>query len=342
MWVGGCLGQFEHRVHARVGAGEHRGPVITRAGEEDLRDRGAGGRPVAALVLPAQQLAVQPQPGQQLGVELALDRPHRHPAAVRAPVDAVERGDAGEQAGAAAVPLAAGELAELREQQVGRAVHHAGVDHLPAAGALPGQQREHGAQHGGERAAGEVAQQVQRRNRGVEADRAERAADRDIVDVVPGLPGVGAILPPSGQPGVDQPRVTLHQHVGAQAAALHRPRPIPLQEHVGLVAEPGDKLRAARRAQVDREPLLASDELVGGVDLVGHWAPDLDHLGAEVGEHHRGERPRAHRAHVDNRLVEGQRPVEAGRTAAEDSPTCRSLSPRPSPQPRTLAHRTAH
>ena len=166
--VGSGLGQLQHRIRAGVGAGEHRDPMVPRAGDEDLRDRRARRGPVRAVVLPGQQVAAESQPVQQLGVELALDGPDRHPPAVRARVDAVERCGAGEDPGTPALPLAAAELAELREQQVRGAVHHPGVNHLAAAGALAGQQGEHGAQDRRERAAREVAQQVQRGHRGSE------------------------------------------------------------------------------------------------------------------------------------------------------------------------------
>ena len=76
---------------------------------------------------------------------------------------------------------------ERREHQRG-AVDHRRVDHLADAGALAFEQRGDDAVREQHAAAGEVADDVERRGRRLAraAERLERAGDRDVVDVVAG------------------------------------------------------------------------------------------------------------------------------------------------------------
>ena len=92
-------------------------------------------RPLAAVVLPGQLLALEAGEAEQLGVELRLDRADRHVLAVGGLVHVVEVGAGVEQVRAALVaPDAHGGHGVEHRHQHGGAVDHRGVDHLALAG----------------------------------------------------------------------------------------------------------------------------------------------------------------------------------------------------------------
>jgi hypothetical protein len=73
-----------------------------------------------------------------------------------------------------------------------------------------------------------------------------------------------------------------------------------INEHVGLVDQPQHEPGAVRALQVDRDrSAAAGQDVVSRADLVPVVdrvsAVDADDVGAEVAEHHRAERDRAHR-----------------------------------------------
>ena len=128
---------------------------------------------------------------------------------------------------------------------------------MPARARL--QQRRHDAQGRQRPATAEVTEHIQRRHRFVPAadDRLQRPGQGDVVDVVPGLLRPRAILAPPGHPGVDQPRIAGHRHVGSEAETLGHPGPEAFEQHVRA----RDEIRTTptpsaffRSTAIDRRP----------------------------------------------------------------------------------------
>ncbi len=155
-----------------------------------------------------------------------------------------------------------------------------------------------GQQH---RAAAEVTHVVERRHRRLArtADGVQRAADRDVVDVVARCVGERAVLAPAGHAAVDQARVARMAFGGSEAQALHHAGAETFDEHVGFRDDVEHGCGRAVRAQVDLQRAAAARE-----DVVRRSARagafDADHLRAHVGEQHRAERPGADARHLDH------------------------------------------
>ncbi|CAI4175040.1 hypothetical protein CCOS2040_28540 [Streptomyces albidoflavus] len=292
------LGEREDGGDAGVGAGEQPGPLLSGAGGE------AGGDRLAQFVPPGQVELVRGLLGQaedagELGVEAGLQGAHGHVAAVGGGVAAVEGGAAVEEVAAAAVlPDARAEHGVDHRGEVGRAVHDGGVDHL--AGAVGAGVVEGGEDAGDEveGAARVVADQVGGDGRGCVglADQAEGTGDGDVADVVSGAVGERAFLAPAGHPAVDQARVAGEAGVGADAKAFGDAGAVSLDEDVGALHQVQDAGGAVLGLEVDQDgALVAVGEVQGRVDAEAGaaGAVDTDHVGAEVGEEHRGERARA-------------------------------------------------
>ena len=132
----------------------------------------------------------------------------------------------------------------------------------------------------------------------------ERAGERDVVDVVARLVRQRAVLAPAGHAGVDQPRVARRRQTSgprpsrsatpgrkpststsaSAARAQHQRDAVGMLEVEPAERRPRDRhveRRQARRAPGSSRP----GRLVGPVDA--------EHVGAQVGEHHRAERRRA-------------------------------------------------
>lgn len=194
--VGG-FGEGENRGDAGVGACEHPLPVLAWLSAERLGEPGPQLWPAILFELPGQVGGVQPQPRQQLCVELRFDRADSHVAAVGALVGVVEGRPSVEQVVATFVgpgALTAHRPHHLR-QDAGT-VDHRGVDHLALPRALPlpqGRQHAHEQEHG---PAAEVSDEVQRRYRPLTppADGVQRTRQADVVDVVSRALGKGAVL----------------------------------------------------------------------------------------------------------------------------------------------------
>ena len=175
------VGALEHlhplaRVRDANTLGEH--GAAAAASARGRRGRGRSGS------------SARPSRSQQLGVELRLQRADREVPAVGGLVDVVERRAAVEQVDAAAVLPQTGRRAGRGPSSPGGgAVDDGRVDHLAAAAALaPRSTRGEHADDEVQRAAAEVADQVERhlRRPAGAADRVQRAGERDVVDVVPG------------------------------------------------------------------------------------------------------------------------------------------------------------
>ena len=138
---------------------------------------------------------------------------------------------------------------------------------------------------------------------------ARHAAQRQR-DVVVGRPrAVGAGCAEAGDRAVDQPRVRGVQHVPSDAEPLHHAGAVVLQHDVGARDELEQDLAPRVGAQVELHALLAAvegDEVraVGVATEVAERVAagrfDLEHVGAEIGEHHAGERRGDDRAQFEH------------------------------------------
>lgn len=294
--VAGRLAQGEHRGHAGVRTVEDLGPFGAGAGAEPLGDEGAQFVP-AGQVAPVGGRVRDAEEFGELGVEPLLQRPDRHVRAVGGLVRAVEGAPAVQEVGAAPVLPATGLQHALDHHgEVCGAVDDRRVDDLSAAAGRPG------AVEGGEdaddeveRAARVVAEQVGGDGgRFVRlADHGERAGDGDVGDVVPGPFRERAVLAPAGHPPVDELRIAGEAGVRAHAEAFGDPGPVPLDQHVGALDEVQDGVRAGRVLEVDEDgALVAVGEVACRIDAETGPARPVDphHVGAEIGQEHRGER----------------------------------------------------
>ena len=229
----------------------------------------------------------------------------------------------------------------LVEQRHQRGVHQRDLDVAAAAGPRALGQRGLDAD-GGEQPADEVDD----RGAGLQrppvllAGDAHQAAHRLREEVVAGQrarlvrPG-----PERRHRARHQARVGRAQRLAVQAPARHQPRPEGLDQHVGARGQPARQLEVARVAEVERERALVAvePEVVGRLALAPRRAPrarvvaavgalDLDHVGAEVAEQHRRERPGEHAREVghEDAVERSHRPGTLMTCARSSSPTCTS------------------
>jgi len=101
---------------------------------------------------------------------------------------------------------------------------------------------------------------------------------------------------------VDDAGIARRDLLIGQPEAPHRSRPEALEQHVGAQRQPPRQLAVARLGQIQRDRALVAVEpqvvrraalgprrTPGAGVVAGARALDLDHLGAQVGERHRGE-----------------------------------------------------
>ncbi|GBD12969.1 hypothetical protein HRbin24_00990 [bacterium HR24] len=201
--------------------------------------------------------------------------------------------------------LAGGEVAHkgvLQDRDL--AVQHTYVEHLPPAALLPlvqgGQYADGRVQTGSDIPQGDARPNRPPARLAGDAHDASHALHNDVQG---GLVAIGARLPEAGGGGVDEARVALRQHVVAQTQALHSAGREVLHHHIGLLDQPQKEVSAGGALQVDADAALAPvhREEVGGLVVqvgargAGHVAVgralDLDDVGAQVAQHHAGERP---------------------------------------------------
>jgi hypothetical protein len=129
-------------------------------------------------------------------------------------------------------------------------------------------------------------------------------------------------LPPAGDAAVDEPLVAREADVRAEAEALRRARPEAFDQRVCALDEPQHDLGCALLLEVERDGRATAAERFHERPAVvrgGRRPVDPDDVGAEVGEHHRGERPGPDAGQLDHPEV-GQRPTPLRRHAARYSP----------------------
>ncbi len=294
---------IEHRCEAGVAALQQRTPFVAAAAGKQLSQAGAHRRPAAAVALGIEQWLVQATALAQHGIELRLQRADGDEFAVGAGIGAVEGCAAVQQVvGAAVAPEAGGLEVEHHGREQSRTVGHRRVDHLALARALRLVDRAHQAEREQHAAATEVADQVQGHRRGLgRADRVQRTADRDVVEVMARGLGKRAVLAPAGHAAIDQLRVAREAGLGPEAHALGHPGAEALDQDVGGPEQVQHQVHALGAPQVDREAVAVAAE-VGRVGVGSHrpGARDAQHLGALVGEKHRAERRRPEAGQLDH------------------------------------------
>ena len=115
------------------------------------------------------------------------------------------------------------------------------------------------------------------------------AAERHIVDVVPGRLGQGAVLSPAGHPGVDQPRVAGQALVRSDPQPLGGAGPHALDEDVGGVEETQQCGAAVVVLEVQDDAALAASPGIAPGRYRGRLLRgpvDDDDVGTQVGKQH--------------------------------------------------------
>ena len=194
-----------------------------------------------------------------------------------------------------------------------RTVDHGGVDDLPLAAALGFEQGAHHAEGQEHAPAAEVAHHVQRRRRALAptTEVGEGAGQRDVVDVVAGPGGVGAVLAPAGHAAEHQLRVAGQAHLGPDPEALHHAGPEALDDGVGRLDQLEQRLHTVGVLEVDPDgapPTVQHVPARGVGHLVAHvlGPVDADDVGAHVGQHHGAEGARSDAGDLDD-AVPGER-----------------------------------
>lgn len=124
-------------------------------------------------------------------------------------------------------------------------------------------------------------------------DHGEGAGEGDVGDVVPGPLGQRTVLAPACHPPVDEAWIARQAGVGADPQPLRDARPVALDQDVGASGQVQDRVRAALGLEVDEDgALVAVGEVVGRIDAEPGAAGPVDphHVGAQIGQEHRGER----------------------------------------------------
>ena len=167
---------------------------------EDFRKLRLQIRPGGPIHLRRKGFRIEARLLDQQCIELGLDGTDADVFTVRRLVGVVEVRAAVEQVGATLIgePALSGEGEEHRHERC-RAVDHGRVHHLgpcPSAWLRAGAHHAVGEEHP---AAAKIADEVERADRRlpVAADRVQRTGKADVVDVVTGRLGHGAVLPPA-------------------------------------------------------------------------------------------------------------------------------------------------
>ena len=239
----------------------------------------------------------QVEPADEGGVKLRFDGADRQILAVGAFVTAIKISRTIEdivRAPVAPEPHRSPSMYLGGEQR--RTVDHRGVDHLPLA-ALPAlDQRGEDSGHDEGRAAAEISKEIDRREWGLAslADQAQRARHGDIIDVVPGLVGQRAVLPPASHSRVNQSRVRCAQFPRSESEPFHHARPKAFEHDVGARAQRVCNGGIVGNFEIERDRAAAAVEHVERRIARGHLGPagaiDADYVRPHVGQHHCCER----------------------------------------------------
>ena len=298
------LWRFQHRQHRReadVAAFHDVAPVVAGLGFEHRGQFLLEARPLGGVHLRAELVGVHAGLFHQFGVELRFDGADADVFVVLGLVGVVEVCAAIEHVRAALVLEAVADHGEEHRHQRRRAVHHRRVDDLALARARRFQHPAHqavGQQHA---AAAEIADEIQRRHRLAArfADGVQGAGKADVVDVVAGGVGDGAVLPPAGHAPVDELFVARHTVVRPKAQAFGDARAKALEQGIGGFHQLQHQFHAFRLLQIHGDGTAVARQHVAPATAAPN-AIHADHLGAHVGQHHAAERPRPDARQLDN------------------------------------------
>jgi hypothetical protein len=154
-------------------------------------------------------------------------------------------------------------------------------------------------------AAAEVAHQVERRHRRLArpSDRAERAGDRDVVDVMARGRRQRTLLAPAGHSREDQPGVALRAYLRPEAEALGHSRPEALDQDIGVLGEPQQQVDSGLVLEVEADRAAAAAERIHrqpGVRPAPLGPVHPQHVSAEIGRDHAAERGRRQAGDLDD------------------------------------------
>lgn len=277
-----------------------RGPLVARTGGEPLGEPGPQRGPAAAVALGGQLGPGDAQPLKQRREELRFQCGDGHVFAVAALVGVVEGGGPVEEVRAPLVrPLthAAQRVRHLAQQ--GGPVDHGGVHDLPGPGACAFPERGQDTDDQEHGTAPEISHQVERRGRRITgaAHRVEQPGETYVVQVVPGILGERALLTPTGDACVDEPRILPAAVFGADAEALGDAWPEALDQHIGPGGQRPYQRTPLGPLEVGEDRPAAAPHDVGRVVRAEPQRPaggplDAHHVGAEIGQHHARVRSR--------------------------------------------------
>ncbi len=278
----------QYRAQAGISARGRLDPLRAVSRAENRGETFPHFRPGAAVVLRGQRLIGQSQGSQQGLVELRLYRTDGDELAIQRLVGSVIGCTAVDHI-AAALRAPAAELAERlkRRHQVGHAVEHGGVDHLAAPGVLHLECRR-------EYSDGEVeCATAQIRHH---ANAIQRAAHREVVDVVAGFLGERPVLTPSGHPPIDQTGVRLETDLWSQPQSFGDARAKSFDQRVGARQQLQQRTHRGRLLQIQRDrSLVAIVEVEARRQIRRHFGArnsvDAHYISAEVGQQRAGEGP---------------------------------------------------
>ncbi len=197
--------------------------------------------------------------------------------------------------------------ANRRGHQRRGAVDHCRVDNL----ALPGTTRfENAADQSKseiERAAREIAEQVQWRGRRLAAatECMESSSEGDVVDVVSGGLRQWPVLAPAGDAAIDEARIAREAIVRAEAQPLGDAGAEPFDQPVGLFDKAQCQRLSIRGFEIDRDrPATAQQQVIAQrpreTEIAAARPVDAQHRGTHVGEQHRAHRPRPDPGQLDD------------------------------------------
>ncbi|MNS96808.1 hypothetical protein D3C72_1311230 [compost metagenome] len=297
MGMRGGLRRAQYRRKARVRAFQPAAPAFAGVGGEDLGQMLVEFRPRLPLPLPGKPgVAGQPQRLYQQGVELRLDGAHGDELAIRAAIGGVEVRAVVEVAPTLAVDIALGLGPQQQLQHVRRAIDDGGIDHRADA-------RAPRAQDAGQQAHGEVQGPAAHvpghgeSGRGRRVGRPvviERAGQRGVVVVMAGHLRHRPGLAPAGHPAIDQPGIARHAHLRPEPQPLHDAGPHAFDQRVGVRNQVEHEITPRRRLQIGHDRALAPVDQLARLPRRAIARPlHGNHIGAEVGQMHRTERPGA-------------------------------------------------
>ena len=260
---------------------------------------------------------IHPDTLKKLSIELRLAGSDRDIPTVGRLVDVVVRRSEVEDVGLGLVGpevLGAEPVEQCREER--DPIDHRGVDDLSEAGSRPLEQGPHDADQQQHPPAAVVAEEVQRRHRGLAppAKMVKSTGESHIVDVVPRRGRVRTILTPPCHSGVDEAGIATETGLGTETEAFGHTGAAPFHQDVG----PVDQLQSDRVTvgvgqvqsdgplspcdEVNRPPAFEQPHHGCLVRIHGHvaHATDRDDVSTQVSEHHRGEGTGSAAVQLDN------------------------------------------